>query len=77
MDFKLSSLEKGILTILKLEETSYANPMPSYELGKRLKVSPAHIRNVIRNLTNLELVGVRKGPGGGYFSQKEVLKWKM
>lgn len=72
MDLKLSSLEKEILIILKLEETSYANPMPSYELGKRLNVSPAHIRSVIRNLKKLELVGVRKGPGGGYFLQKEV-----
>ena len=72
MDFKFSSLEKEILATLKLKETSYANPMPSYELGKKLNVSPAHIRSVIRNLKNLEIIGVRKGPGGGYFLQKEV-----
>lgn len=72
MDSKMSNLEKEILTILKREDTSYATPLTSYELGKRVNVSPAHIRSVIRNLSNLGIVGVRKGPGGGYFLQKEV-----
>ena len=48
-------------------DTSYAHPISSQHLGELLNVTPSYIRERMRALIDLKLVGVRRGRGGGYF----------
>jgi len=67
MSSETTPLEKEIINILRKDGSSYANPVNSNVLGKRVNVTPSYIRHAIKNLCMKGLVGVRKGPGGGYF----------
>jgi predicted transcriptional regulator len=63
----LTALEENILEILQVERTDYAHPMTSEELGKRLQLNPAYVRERMMSLIKKGLVQVRRGPGGGYY----------
>lgn len=63
----ITPLEKEIVKILKKNRSSYANPVNSVALGEQANVAPSYIRHAIKNLCERGMVGVRKGPGGGYY----------
>lgn len=64
---QLAALEIGMLKVLTDAETDYTSPMTSKELGNRLNVNPAYIRERANGLLKAGLIQVRRGPGGGYF----------
>ncbi len=55
------------MRILKENRTSYANPMNSWAISRRLNVTPSYIREQAKRLSDRGLLNVRRGPGGGYF----------
>lgn len=64
---QISPLQREILYLLRENDASYANPVTSEELGSMLKVTPSYIRYQIQALVKMDMVGVRKGRGGGYY----------
>lgn len=68
----ISSLHQEILFLLRESNASYANPITSKELGNKLKVTPSYIRGQIQVLIKMNLVGVRKGRGGGYYLPSSI-----
>jgi DNA-binding IscR family transcriptional regulator len=56
-----------IVTLLSRRGTSYARPATSVEIGRELNVSPSYVRECSSRLRAEHLVGVRRGPGGGYY----------
>lgn len=63
----ISVIHEEILKILNKHGASYANPISSEEMGVALNVTPSYIREQIRFLQTLNLIGVRRGRGGGYY----------
>lgn len=61
-----------ILTLLRRRGTSYARPATSIEIGIELNVSPSYVRECSARLQARHLVGVRRGPGGGYYIVREA-----
>lgn len=62
-----------IMELLKEKKTSYASPMSSDEIGLSLNVTPSYIRKKVNILKENGLIGVRKGPGGGYFIKEGMV----
>lgn len=67
----MNNLHQEILSLLLRHETSYANPMKSREIGAVLKVTPSYIRSQLAQLVKAQLVGVRRGSGGGYYAREK------
>ncbi len=64
-------LHEELLKLLDQQETSYAKPMNSKEIGGILKVTPSYIRSQLSQLVKIRRVGVRRGNSGGYYLMKE------
>lgn len=64
-------LHREVLKLLFHHETSYAKPMNSQQIGQMLKVTPSYIRSQLAQLVKINLVGVRRGIGGGYYMIEE------
>ena len=64
-------LHEEVFKLLVQQETSYAKPMNSQDIGERLKVTPSYIRSQVSQLVKIRRVGVRRGNGGGYYVMKE------
>jgi DNA-binding IscR family transcriptional regulator len=64
-------LREEVIKLLIQQETSYAKPMNSEEIGEILKVTPSYIRSQLSQLVKIRLVGVRRGNGGGYYTMQE------
>ncbi|AIF53652.1 Rrf2 family transcriptional regulator [Pelosinus sp. UFO1] len=64
-------LHEEVLRLLAQQETSYAKPMNSQEIGEILKVTPSYIRSQLSQLVKVRLVRVRRGNGGGYYVMQE------
>lgn len=62
-----NALHSEMLALLKQAGSSYANPLNSNEIGRRLNVSPPYIRCQMRRLVQAGVVAVRRGNGGGYY----------
>ncbi|KNZ70104.1 AsnC family transcriptional regulator [Thermincola ferriacetica] len=67
MSESASYIQKEIIRILKENRTSYANPMNSLAISRRLNATPSYIREQAKRLSDQGLLNVRRGPGGGYF----------
>ncbi|MDI3280270.1 MAG: AsnC family transcriptional regulator [Bacillota bacterium] len=64
---RMSPIHEEILRVLREKEASYASPICSEVLGEKLNLTPSYVREQVRLLQELRLVGVRRGRGGGYF----------
>jgi DNA-binding IscR family transcriptional regulator len=64
---KLTFLQEEIMRVLREREARYSNPVSSYELAQRINITPSYIRQNIIKLKKLNVVGVRRGGGGGFF----------
>lgn len=62
-----SALQNEIIALLRQSGSSYANPLNSTEIGRRLNVSPPYVRTRMRELVRDGVVAVRRGNGGGYY----------
>jgi hypothetical protein len=69
--YLVSNLHQEILWLLVHNETSYAKPMNSEQLGRLLHVTSAYVRSQLSCLVKENLVGVRRGNGGGYYMMRE------
>jgi len=67
----ISVIHEEILKLLRKHGSSYAYPVSSEEMGEVLNVTPSYIREQIRILQALNLIGVRRGRGGGYYIKEE------
>jgi DNA-binding IscR family transcriptional regulator len=67
-------LHEEVYKLLAQQETSYAKPMNSKEIGEILKVTPSYIRSQLSQLVKRKQVGVRRGNGGGYYLMKEEMQ---
>jgi hypothetical protein len=67
----VSNLHQEILRLLMQPETSYAKPLNSASIGRLLHVTPAYVRSQLSCLVKKNLVGVRRGNGGGYYMMRE------
>jgi len=67
VDVDLADIHEEILKILSTREASYARPTTSEEIGAALNVSPSYVRERMSALRKRNLVGVRRGRGGGYY----------
>lgn len=56
-----------ILQVLREARATYADPVSSEEIGRRLRLTPSYVRAVARALVRMGLVAVRRGNGGGYY----------
>lgn len=68
---RISVIHEEILKLLRKNKATYACPVSSEEMGEFLNVTPSYIREQIRVLQNLNLIGVRRGRGGGYYIKQE------
>jgi DNA-binding IscR family transcriptional regulator len=64
---KLSFLHKEILKILQDSKACYSRPVNSNEIAKLLNITPSYIRGSVMPLKKQNIVGVRRGSGGGFF----------
>lgn len=64
---EMTNLQREIMKVLKQNNSTYANPVSSEEIGRRLNVNPSYVREQMKVLQKRSLVLVRNGPGGGYF----------
>ena len=64
----MNGLHHEMLRLLTLQKTSYAKPMKSHEIGAILRVTPSYVRSQLSQLVKNQLVGVRRGNGGGYYA---------
>ncbi len=74
---KLSGIRGEIIRILEREESTYARPVKSEDIGSILNVSASYVREITKELQALGLVGARRGRGGGYYlkSQGNGMAW--
>lgn len=63
----MSPIHEEILKVLRAKGATYAFPICSDVLGEALNLNPSYVREQVRLLQKLQLVGVRRGRGGGYF----------
>ncbi|MCM8773437.1 MAG: Rrf2 family transcriptional regulator [Candidatus Omnitrophica bacterium] len=61
----MKAIQYEIIRVLKEENPTYAHPIRSYDLAKRLRVNPSYLRLQIAFLKGI--VGVRRGKRGGYY----------
>ncbi|MDR3562379.1 MAG: Rrf2 family transcriptional regulator [Negativicutes bacterium] len=71
----MNSLHHEVFLLLTKKATSYAQPMNSQEIGEILKVTPSYVRSQLSQLVKDNLVGVRRGNGGGYYVIREGQIW--
>ena len=64
---KLIGIHGEILRILEGEDSTYARPVKSQDIGLVLNVSPSYVREIIGELQELDLARARRGRGGGYY----------
>jgi DNA-binding IscR family transcriptional regulator len=64
---KLTFLQQEIVKVLKGKNARYSRPVSSFELSRNLNVTASYIRQHIVKLEKLNMVGVRRGSGGGFF----------
>lgn len=64
---QITLLHSEILKTLRENNSSYASPITSKEIGRLLHVTPSYIREQMKLLQMRGWIRVRKGPGGGYF----------
>lgn len=69
----LSVIHHEILKQLRGLNATYAYPITSIQLGTMLNVTPSYIREQVKILQVLNLIGVRRGRGGGYYVKN--LQW--
>ncbi|PKM82401.1 MAG: AsnC family transcriptional regulator [Firmicutes bacterium HGW-Firmicutes-14] len=71
----LTTIHHEIIRVLRENSASYVNPVTSDIIGNALNVTPSYIREQMTPLQKMDMVGVRRGPGGGYFlAGKQALK---
>jgi DNA-binding IscR family transcriptional regulator len=63
----VNNLHQEMLLLLLRHDSSYAKPMKSQEIGATLKVTPSYVRGQLSLLVQKQVVGVRRGNGGGYY----------
>jgi len=63
----LMTIHHEIIRVLQENQATYVNPVTSEMIGDALNITPSYIREQILMLQKMNLVGVRRGPGGGYF----------
>lgn len=68
-----SIIHKEIIKILKRYQATYASPLNSETVGQELNVTPSYIREQAKALQIFNIIGVRKGRGGGYYLKDEFL----
>ncbi len=68
---QLTYIQQEIMGILRRAGASYANPVSSAEISKTLNVTPSYVREQGKALFDGGLIRVRRGPGGGYFLNRE------
>lgn len=68
---RISVIHEEILKVLRKNKATYARPISSDEMGETLNVTPSYIREQIKVLQKLDLIGVRRGRGGGYYIKQE------
>ncbi|WP_418791016.1 Rrf2 family transcriptional regulator [Phosphitispora sp. TUW77] len=68
---QLTYIQQEIMGILRRADASYANPVSSAQISKALNVTPSYVREQGKFLCDGGLVQVRRGPGGGYFLNRE------
>jgi DNA-binding IscR family transcriptional regulator len=62
-----TTLEQEVLLLLARQQSSYANPISSEQIGKELNITPSYIRSQLGRLIDAKMVGVRRGNKGGYY----------
>lgn len=67
----MNNLHQEVFLLLTRKATSYAYPLNSQEIGEILKVTPSYVRSQLSQLVKDNLVGVRRGNGGGYYVIRE------
>lgn len=67
-----SPVPQMILDLLARRQASYHRPVASRELARALKLCPSYARELARLLVEEGWLGVRKGPGGGYYLRASV-----
>ncbi len=71
---RVALVHEEIIKVLKDRGATYASPLSSETLGEMLNLSPSYVREQVRLLLDMNLVGVRRGRGGGYFLRKSPLQ---
>ncbi|MCM8824449.1 MAG: Rrf2 family transcriptional regulator [Candidatus Omnitrophica bacterium] len=61
----MKAIQSEIIRVLKDENPTYAHPIKSCDLAKRLRVDPSYLRLQMAFLKGI--VGVRRGKRGGYY----------
>lgn len=74
---KLEPIHEEIIKLLQSKGACYARPATSAEIGDALNVSPSYVRQRISQLCAWRLVGVRRGPGGGYYVRGRDARWSL
>lgn len=64
---RLSFLHKEILKVLQDSKACYSRPVSSAQIAKLLNITPSYIRGSVMPLKKHNMVGVRRGSGGGFF----------
>ncbi|BAS28792.1 Rrf2 family transcriptional regulator [Limnochorda pilosa] len=67
----LKRIHHEILRVLAQRASSYARPVTSSEIGRELNVAPSYVREQVLTLKGRRLVRVRRGPGGGYYIDRD------
>jgi DNA-binding IscR family transcriptional regulator len=63
----LTTLEQEVLLLLARQQSSYAYPISSEQIGKELNITPSYVRSQLGRLVDIKMVGVRRGNKGGYY----------
>jgi DNA-binding IscR family transcriptional regulator len=63
----LTTLEQEVLLLLARQQSSYAWPISSEQIGKELNITPSYVRSQLGKLIDAKMVGVRRGNKGGYY----------
>lgn len=62
-----SPVLKAIYDYLNTKKASYARPINSGEISRHLNLNPSYVREQMKGLVESRVIGVRRGPKGGYF----------
>lgn len=68
------TVQREILGVLARAGASYAAPLSSEAIGRRLKLTPSYVRRQMKALIVCGLVLVRRGNGGGYYLRNDYPK---
>lgn len=69
---RLAIIHEQLLKALREAQATYASPASSEMLGQALHLTPSYVREQAQVLQALDLIGVRRGRGGGYFLRERV-----